>query len=234
MKDMTVDVIELQGGTYRGWHVDVGTVDRAARPLTVRPAQGAAVVFDASGDSNPDGLFYFGWNSYASYITFTGPFTVQNYHLGDTGVIWTGYVRNLTFNGFVLRNVTAPYSTNPSNAHSLYISSDGTHRGTNIVANDWNVDVSASGHRVTGLHMYHTPQAAGVTALRWTITGCYWGFVGRGDATSVAIDSWSISDCSISFDSSGPQGVVRNMRATNSGTPIIKSPMVDGGNNVWQ
>jgi hypothetical protein len=62
----------------------------------------------------------------------------------------------------------------------------------------------------------------------------YWAFVGRLDATAVDIEGWTISGTDgPSFDCEGPSGVVRNMHATGSGAPIIESPMVDGGGNVW-
>lgn len=233
VQDMTIDVIEIQSGTYRAWHMLID-VDRSARPLTVRPTPGAAVTWDGAGDGSSAGLFAFGSKGLTSDLTFVGPFTVQNYTLGSTGLVWTGYVRNLTLNGFVVRNITAAAEVNRHNAHVLYVSSDGTHRGTKIVANDWDVDLTASAHRVSGLHMYHAPPAVGVTALRWKVSGGYWGFVGRFDAADVTIDGWTITDCTVPFDSEGPAGVVRNVRATRSGAPIIRAPMQDGGGNSWQ
>jgi hypothetical protein len=232
MRDMTIDVIEMQSGTYRGWHLRFD-VDRSARRLTVRPAPGATVIFDDAGGRTYGGLFYAGWSGYTSNIAFQGPFRITNYTIGETGLVSTAWVANLTFNDFTVRGTTAP-TTNGQTAWAVYVSSDGTHRGRNLTFNDWNVDSSGSDHKVSGLQLYHTPQAAGVTALRWTMTGGHWGFVGRFDATDVEVAGWTISDCVIAFDSQGPAGIVRNMRASTSGPPIIKSPMVDGGGNVWR
>jgi hypothetical protein len=73
-----------------------------------------------------------------------------------------------------------------------------------------------------------------VTALRWTVKGGRWAFVGRLDATAVDVEGWTISGVAYSsFDSEGPAGIVSNMNVTTSGPPIIDSPMVDGGGNTW-
>jgi len=238
MKDMSIDVIEMAAGTYFGWHLFFD-VDRTARPLTVRPAAGATVIFDDSGGETSDGLFYPGWSSYTSNITFQGPFQVTNYVIGQTGLVSTAWVANLTFNRFVVKGTTAP-TTNGQTAWAVYVSSDGTHRGSNLTFNDWNVDNSQSGHKVSGLQIYHTPQAVGISALRWTVTGGFWGIVGRGDATAVVIDGWTIGNTVYPFDSDsgesgrGPAGTVSNMTSTGSANaPIITSPMVDGGGNSW-
>jgi hypothetical protein len=231
MKDMSVDVIEMQPGTYRGWHLWFD-IDRTARPLTVRPAAGGTVIFDDAGGQTHQGLFYAGWSGYTSNITFQGPFQITNYSIGQTGLVSTDWAADLAFNGFTVRGTTAP-STNGQTAWAVYVSSDGTHRGTNLTFNDWNVDSSQSDHKVSGLQLYHTPQAIRVTALRWKVTGGYWGFVGRGNATGVTIEGWTITHCIVSFDSNGPAGVVKNMHASTSGSPTIMRPMVDGGGNVW-
>jgi len=232
MKNMSIDVIEMQPGTYRGWHLSFD-VDRTARPLTVRPAAGGSVVFDDAGGQTHQGLFYAGWSSYTSHITFQGPFQITNYSIGQTGLVSTAWVADLAFNGFTVRGTTAP-STNGQTAWAVYVSSDGTHRGTNLTFNDWDVDNSGTSPTVNGMQLEHSPQAIGVTALRWTVKGGYWGFVGRADATGVDIEGWTISGTSgPSFDSEGPAGIVKNMHATTSGAPIIQSPMVNGGGNVW-
>src|SRR4030095_3707652 len=102
-RDMSVDVIELQAGTYRDWHVYID-IDRT-RPVLVRPAAGAALGWDATGSSNPDGLFYFGYHSFSSDIRIDpagtgGSFTIQNYQLGQQGLVNTFWVDRITFNGF--------------------------------------------------------------------------------------------------------------------------------------
>jgi len=233
MKNMSIDVIEMQPGTYRGWHLFF-SIDRTARPLTIRPAAGGTVTFDDAGGTTHDGLFYPGWGGYTSHITFQGPFRITNYNIGDTGVIATAWAVDLTFDGFSVSGTLAGSATNAQNAHVVYISSDGSHRGGNLTFDDWTVNNTASNHRVSALQLYHTPQVHGLTALHWTVTGGYWGFVGRGDATGVDIEGWTISGTSgPAFDSEGPAGIVKNIHASNSGAPEILAPMVNGGGNVW-
>jgi hypothetical protein len=230
MKNMSIDVIEMAPGTYRNWHIEIN-IDRTARPLTIRPARGT-VTFDGAGSSSHEGLITAGWSGYTSHITFDGPFQITNYKIGQTGLIITDWASYLTFNGFTVRGTTAP-STNGLTAWAVYVSSDGSHHGSHLTFDYWNVDNSASSHKVSGLQLYHTPQATGVTALHWKVTGGYWGFVGRGNATGVKIEGWTISHCVVSFDSNGPAGIVKDMHASTSGAPTIRKPMVDGGGNVW-
>ena len=77
MNDMSVDVIEMTAGTYRGWHLGASTgglvVNRAARPLLVRPAPGAAVVWDDTGGTSGDSFLHWLLNvasEVTNYITF--------------------------------------------------------------------------------------------------------------------------------------------------------------------
>jgi hypothetical protein len=230
MKDMSIDVIDMAPGTYHGWHLEF-SINRTARPLTIRPARGT-VIFDGTGSSSHEGLITAGWSGYAAHITFSGPFQINNYTIGQTGLIITDWASYLTFDGFSVRGTKAP-STNGQTAWAVYISSDGTHHGSHLTFDYWNVDSSASGHKVSGMQLYHTPQAAGVTALHWTVTGGFWGFVGRGNATGVTIEYWTIKNCTVSFDSNGPAGVVKYVHASSSGGPTIRSPMVNGGGNTW-
>ena len=238
MKDMSIDVIEMQAGTYSGWNL-VMNIDRTSRPLIIRPASGATVIFDGTGDGSGDGPFYFGdsysgGNYYASNITFDGSngiFRIQNYSIGATGLVWMQYVHNITMSNFQVRNITG--AAGGMTSHVVYVSTDGIHAPTNLTFDNW--DVQLTGQLVSALQIYHTPAPAQeVTALNWTVSGCHWGFVGRYAATNVNIEGWTISNCAISFDSQGPSGTVKNMHATNSGAPIIQSPMVDGGGNVWK
>lgn len=243
MKDMTVDVIELQAGTYsgqNGWHALAINVDRTARPLLIRPAAGAAVVWDgAGGQTGTAGLFYVGWSSKTAVIRFDpagtgGSFTITGYSIGQTGLISTAWCEDCQFNGFIVRNTTAP-TTNGQTAWALYLSSDGVHRGQRITANDWDVDNTGTSPTVNGMQLEHSPQNDGVTALRWNVKGGRWAFVGRLDATGLDIEGWTISGTSgPAFDSQGPAGVVKNMHATTSGAPIIQAPMVNSGGNIWQ
>jgi hypothetical protein len=241
---MTIDIIEIgtpnTTTTYSNWENGVWwSTDRSARPLLVRPAPGATVIWNGNGSSGT-GLFYPGWSGKAAFYTFDpagtgGSFHINNFILAETGLVSTAYVQNVTFNGFQTSGTTAP-SEDGCTAWAMYVSSDSVHRGKNITANNWIVDntTSTSGHYVNGFQTEHDPQADGVTVNNWSVKGGYWGLVGRLSTTGLNVSGWTITGTSgPSFDSEGPSGVVKNMHTTNSGAPIIQSPMVDGGGNVW-
>jgi hypothetical protein len=234
MKDMTIDVIEMQSGTYRGWHhLDID-VDRTVRPLLVRPAAGATVTFDDAGGTSNHGLFYLGLGGYTSDIAFDstgtgGIYVIQNYAIRDTALIWGGWQHNIKFAGFRVRDITG--AAGGMTSHVVFVSTDGIHAPSTLEFSDF--DIALSGQLVSALQIWDTA-AQGVIAKRFTVSGCHWGFVGRSAAIGVEIEGWTISNCAISFDSQGPAGIVRQVHATTSGPPIIESPMVDGGGNDWQ
>jgi hypothetical protein len=239
---MTVDVIEMAGGTYSGWHVQIN-VDRSSRPLTIRPQPNAAVVWDDTGGVTLSGLFYFGAASRTGHITIDaagtgGSFRIQNYTITDTGLVWTGYVDNFAMNGVTVRNCANPASL--YNGHCVYVSSDGVHRGYAITFNDWNA-VSGDG-RINNFQVSHTPGANLVTARRWVTDGGYFGATIGFDATTVLIDGWTMAHHTTPVSvgtvweldpPQTPTGSVTNCHATNCGQPLITAPFIDGGGNVW-
>ena len=238
MADMTVDVIEMAAGTYSGWSLTVN-INRSARPLLVRPASGAAVVFDGGSS----GLLYLGLNGHASDITFDptgGSFTIQNRSVGSTGIVWTGYVERIRLDHFVIRNCSGAAAA--SQGHCLYISSDGTHRAKGIIANGWDVGPSA-GRSLNGLQLYHNLNVDGVTVHDWKVSGCNRGAYLWSDATGVSVDGWTIADCNVAIDARETAvGKVSNCHATNCAVEGITKPgtgnwtdaaMVDGGGNTW-
>jgi len=190
--DMTIDVIEMQGGTYQDWHDCAINVDRSARPLLIRPAPGAAVVWDGTTDASADGVFYIGTSSLAAYITFDpagtgGSFTIQNYTIGQTGLVYTNRVSHLTINGF--RCVGNKASTaNGSTRWAVYISSDGSHRSNDIVMEDW-VSVSGDAY-MNHLQVQGSYNVDRATFRRWRTSGGNYGAYLAGDATAVVLDDW--------------------------------------------
>lgn len=236
MRDMTLDVIEIAAGTYTGWNLNVKDLSRAARPLTIRPA--GAVIFDGGGMSS--GLLYLNTLVGAGTptipvedITFTGPFTVRNYALGATGLVLTGWVKRVTLNGFIVRNVTGSGNT----SHALYVNSDEAHRSSAITANGW--DVLCSNRTISALQTYHEPQVDGLTAIGWKVAGCHRATYLYHNATGITVDGWTIADCNATIDAEGvATGVVKNCTATNSG-PLAKGQgywlaagILDGGGNI--
>lgn len=252
--DLTNDVIEMANGTYAWTDVAIN-INRSSRPLIIRPASGATVTFDGTGLGSGTGVFYIGADSsnggntgLASYITFAGlvggvqQFVIQNYTIGQTGLIYTQWISHVEISGFKVRTCHGIAAT----SHCLYISSDGSHAPDHVIANDWDVDPDAGSRNITGLQLYHPPQVLTFTALRWTINRAFWGFVGRYSATGVTIANWTVTNTGkfdsssgntgIVFDCQGPAGTVSNMTSTGSpaGTNhIVQSPMVEGSGNSW-
>jgi hypothetical protein len=243
-RDLSVDVIELQSGTYRGWHLWLN-IDRTSNPLTVRPAAGATVVFDGGGSS--DGLMYLGFPSTVppatggktAYITFSG-FQITNYDPSSTGIVTTAWVDHVAINNVVVTNIHGAHGTANQTDHVIYVAGDGgysgsvAHQAQALTLNNWNVTSDGS---VNGLHIYHPDGGLpnGITALDWIFrgNGAQWAAIGRPGATNVTIDGWSITGTRVPVDFEGPSGVVRNTHATSSGSPIILSPMVAGSGNSW-
>jgi hypothetical protein len=241
MANMTVDVIEIQAGTYTGWHIGGSgqpafTVLRT-RPLVIRPAAGATVIFDGTGVPSGDGWFYAGrWTAQSSPVggfTFEGPFILQNYALGQQGLVSTYWAQHVAFNGFQTRGITG--LTGGSTSWQVYVSSDGVHRGTDLAFDDWTVAPTPGGN-VSGFQTYHNPQADGVRASGWSIAGPHIAILSWGDARGVEIDGWTITGCGYPVSTDGvAQGVLRSNIATGcSNAPIIKAPFVDGGGNTWR
>jgi hypothetical protein len=237
--DTTVDVIEIAAGTYLRWSVILNT-DRTARPLLVRPAAGAAVIFDGMGISAPP--FYVGWNSLCAHVTFDpagtgGSFTLQNYSLGQIGLVDMKHVSDVTFNAFIVRNCTGTVSAQTT--HCLYVESDGTHRSARVTANGWNV-VGPSNRYLCGVQTYHEPNVDGLTLHGWTVTGLHRAAYLWADATGIDVDGWTISSCDATFDAEETaSGTIKNCHATNSGKTVFGSgyltdkAIVDGGGNSW-
>jgi hypothetical protein len=240
MADMTVDVIEIQAGTYTGWHIGGSgqpafTVLRT-RPLVIRPAPSATVIFDGGGVPSGDGWFYAGrWTTQAFPVggfTFEGPFIIQNYALGQQGLVSTYWAQHVAFNGFQTRGITG--QPGGSTSWQVYVSSDGSHRGEDLTFNDWTVAATPSGN-VSGFQTYHNPQAVGVRAYRWSITAPHIAILSWGDAREVDIQDWTISGCGYPVSTDGvAQGVLLGNTASSCAYgPIIKAPFVDGGGNTW-
>lgn len=238
--DVTVGVIEMAAGTYAAWSCIINVTRPADKPLLIRPAAGAAVVFDGGGGGAP--AFYVGWNSLASNITFDtagtgGTFTLNNYTLGLAGLVMFKYATDVAVNGFRVRNCTGNVSQQTS--HCLYMDSNGSQRSERITADNWDV-VGPVNRWLSGLHIYHTPNVAGFTASGWTVSSLHRAAYVWSDATGIDIDGWTIDDCNATIDAQETAaGTVKNCTATDSGVTVPGSgywtdaSLVDGGGNSW-
>jgi hypothetical protein len=225
--DNSTDVIELAGGTYRPGRISLN-VERT-RPLVIRPKAGATVVF--TGDA---GAFVIGAGGVAGGITIKG-LIFDGYQIGQTGVIWLGNCHDITLSDMVVRNSTgqAGYSW------ALYVSTNAGVSASNVTANNWSVDGARS---LGGLQIGNSsgPNNNGVSAHGWNVANATYAIYSGAGATGVEIDDWII-------DSSGmttydylsvvlvdARGTISNVRATNSGGPMIVLPMVNAGGNTWR
>jgi hypothetical protein len=246
--NMAYDIIEMQDGQYDNWQLDIKNVSRAARPLTIRPASGANVVWDGSGlGAGTNGPFNFnalpgpGTPGFVmDYITFDpagtgGSFTIQNYHIGSFGLILTGWVDHMTLNGFNIVNCSGVASQNQS--HCLYVNSDLVHHGTNLTANDWTV-VGDGARTLNGLQTFHNPNISGLTANNWTVSNLHrWAYI-WGDATGVTMSGWNGTNCDATVDAivdlpnNNASGVVSGSNGHGSCGPLSRGTYNSGG-NFW-
>ena len=239
LSDMSIDTLQITGGTYSNWHDLAVGMDRTARPLLVQPV-GGNVIWDGNGGSG-DGLLYPGWGGTpCRWIKFDSAgtgfnFQINNFNLTQTGLISTDWCENCQFNGFHCTGTIAP-TTNGMTAWHVYISSDGTHQGKNLTFNNWYADSStgAAGHQSNGFQTYHAPGPTGTNQINnWTTYAGDWGAVVR-EGDGLNFSGWNIHNAGIPFDCGGGAGTVKNMTSTGSGSgPIINGGMVDGGGNSW-
>jgi hypothetical protein len=244
MADLTTDIIEIAAGTYARWAMFLDVARPSTHPLLVRPASGAAVIWDGTGTDNTP-PFRIGWDSLASYITFDpagtgGSFKIQNYRIGAAGLVMGRYTDHITFNGVIVRGCYG--SGTPQVSHCIYLLTDGVHRGQHWTSNDWDV-VGPSSRNLCG---FQTDTSSGtnsydhVTANGWTVSLLHRAMFLWSNPTDVNIDGWTIANCNSTVDNypNHAQGVVSNCHATGSG-PLAPGSgdwrvgsLTDGGGNT--
>jgi hypothetical protein len=235
LRDESIDVIEL-AGTYRLPPMGID-VDRK-RPITIRPAAGATVIFSGANVC-PPAQFEFGYRGVAGGITMQG-LIFDGYVLGQQGIIEALDCHDITLNDIVVRNSRAN-GTNalPRHAWALYLSSNATARPTNFTANRWTVDGSA--RRMSALQVYG---GSNITAVGWSVSHAYYAVYAndeRGPLTDFILDTWTIEDTCPMASGTDSQAVsfrnvsgrFSNMHAKASGGLLnVGTPrMIDGGGN---
>jgi hypothetical protein len=258
MTNNSIRIIEIAAGTYSQFHVYIRNTRGSANSLTVRPAPGAAVIFDGASVAGADGVFYFGADnggagypgSVTDYITIDaagtgGSFAFANYHIGSTGLVYTGWSDHITVNGITVTGFDGVISGGGfyNQSHAVYVSEGGSpgHATTNLTANGWNV-TGVSRH-VNGLQTFHEPQGATRTAHTWTVTLLnHWALIYGNSGSLVDIDGWNGTNCNATIDSPSGQaisGTVKNCNGHGScGTLALGSGLwtntnlANGGGNV--
>jgi hypothetical protein len=198
--DMSIDVIEMAAGSYHRWRDAYLNVDRTSRPLTIRPAPGATVTFDAASDgSYGDAAFPIG----GAHITIDGSggrFVFAHYLLAQDGLFRFVGGRFITVRGVTAHNIAGnTTSATEQAAHFAYVS-----RGSHDITFD---DIALSAlqasdepggvHGLNGLHVYTGGTGAAVynvTATRWTVDRANWAAVIRNGTTGVKLDGWTVTN----------------------------------------
>jgi hypothetical protein len=211
------DVVELTAGTYSPGLIKID-VDRT-RPVVVRPAAGAAGKVIWKQASTGSGAFWIGQTGKAGNITIDG-LVFDGFTLGDTGVLWVGYAHDLALTHITVRNTTghAGYSW------ALYVSTDGSHGASNVVADDWVVE-GGGVRSLSAMQSYHTPNAKGVRMHRWKVKNVAYAVYAESDATGLDFSDWTIADSghttgagNIAVYFANVKGTFANMHLTTSGT----------------
>lgn len=233
LADPTIDVLELAPGTYH-FARTVINIDRTDRPLIVRPAADARVVF--AGDAADGGQFYFGMGGMASYLAFEfAGVTFDGYTLCDTGLVWMGNANHITFDGPTVRNVTCA-EAGPIYSWALYLSVDAGVSPSHVAADDWTV--IGADHTISALQVGHPPSsAAAIDARRWDVSNVAYSVYAYGTVTDLILDDWTIANSVVAdrpytvYFGSAVSGTYSNMHATSSGGIESAGGMTDGGGN---
>jgi len=231
--DMTIDVIEMAAGTYQDWHLCYLDVDRSTRPLLIRPAPGAAVVWDGTTDMSTDGVFTFGSVTVAKYITFDpegtgGSFTIQNYNIGETGLVNPENCQHITVNGFRIRSCNDSANSG-STRWVVYCKSNGTAGPSDLMMDDWDSDSDTGDGYMNHLQVDAVTRG---TFKNWRVKGGAFGVhVGSG-STVIIIDGFVFDTVDDTINNGyGSTMLVRNCGAVGSGGVTWDANTVDGGGN---
>jgi hypothetical protein len=242
--DMAVDAIEIAAGTYHGWRNCHVTADRTSRPLAIRRAAGAAVVFDAASDGDyGDQAFYLDG---CSHISFGDGLAFQHYLMAETGVFLMVGAHHISVGAVSFAHIAGnATAADEESAHLFYISrgshdiSLGAFTASRLQASD-----EAGGvHGLNGVHVYTGGTGAAVynvSVSGASISDANWAMVCRNSTTGIAVSGVTVANCghggvpaAVDFDS-GCTGTVSGTHTTGSvGTPHAMGSMTDGGGNSW-
>lgn len=245
-QDFDYDVIELSAvdGNFdwQNWNIDV---DRTARPLTIRPVPGHAIVFD--GDPTTTGIILnVGDNSITKYLTVTGAggsWTFQDSLLAQSGVIEVRGSDFCTFSFLTFQNIGRDLGvpgTGEHKSYMFYISGDTT-SNDNLVLDNCRFKAPAVYRDVSCLQVASTGSHGHITISNvLEMTDYHYALSVDVPVSNLELVNWVMDDCgrtaaaaSIRFFPVSINGSYTNIDATAS-EPLrddSTGTMTDGGGN---
>jgi hypothetical protein len=228
--NMAIDVIELAAGTYHWSHVRVDT-DRSTRPLTIRPAAGATVIFDGTGAGTVNEVFTIGYVSAVKNVRFDGSpgrFKFQNYTLQSTGLVHTFEVDDFEFSHVDCTAISAYGGTSGFTEWAVYVSTIRSHRAQRLRFDDWSVNPGST--LVNGFQCYDGSFGPDVVNCQgWVVNGAGVASLIWGNGTGFYQSGWTITSClyNRSHQNVGgsPTGFMNSSSATSTtNTSILTAP----------
>jgi hypothetical protein len=234
--DESADAIELADGTYHLPYVAID-IDRT-RPVVVRPASGATVIFSGA-HTGFDPQFGFGFNGKAGNITMQG-LIFDGFTLGKQGIVQAFDAHNITLNDMIVRNSRANGTfAQPYHAWAIYLTSTPDVVPTDFTANRWTIEGTA---RAMGALLVYG--GSRITAVGWSVSNVYYAVYAtsrRGPLTDLVLDDWTISNTggpawgydNVAVAIENTTGTISSIRATSSGFLLnMGAPKIaDGGGN---
>lgn len=251
--DMSIDRLEIDAGTYTGWHIGgsapetTWTPDRTARPLVITTAAGAAVIFDGTGVGGPgDGWLYPGdWRTsgvpaQVGWITIDGTLnggtiTIQNYAIASQGLINPIRATHFTVDHIRVRNCNPTTASNSVLSWCVYVHMNGASSASdNCQFDGWDVIGPSGTMNLNGVQCWQSPGCAGLNVRNWLASDMNRGLLAWDVSTGVLMEGWSGSNFTKPLSTDGvASGTARNNTFTGSGSPTLMAPFTDGGGNSW-
>lgn len=244
-----IDVIEFAAGTYHNWRA-CDLPDRTGHPLTLRPAAGARVVFDAAGDGSYGDRAFGLLVSGGGFITFDGSygggrFAFQHYLLAQTGLFLVYQTHDLVFRGMDFSNIGANANSNGQSSHLFYVARD----CYNISISDVSArlmrraDEPLATGGANGIQLYTGGAGAAihdVTISDVTVQDAGWALVARNATSGLTVNRLHAVDCgyesvpaAVDFGTDCTGTVLNSSAQSSVATASILGAMTDGGNNNW-
>lgn len=230
VKNLSVTTIQLSAGVYSWDNVQID-VDRTAAPLLIQPVPGATVTF--TGQVESAGVFFFGLNATAKWITMTG-FTFDGYTLDQAGIFEVRSSDHVTLTNMTIRNIVrGPRSDQPYKTWAAYISMlpTGKAANSNLVIDHWTI--TGASRAWSGIQIDSSSVAeASIHLTNISESGLDYGFYEDVPTTDLQLNTWAVANtgqAGSSIDFHQASGTYQNIVLSGS-DPITpnSSGMVNG------